>query len=341
MNDKKQYYGLDILKFVMAILVAMRHIVQSYYQPEDRLQLIIFRWLSNLAVPVFFIIAGFLLFRKISDTDKENGWRIVKGYALHSIQVYILWSVIYLPVDIYNWRLSDTTALEAAKEYIRYFVFSSSIVHLWYMMALAEAVLVVCLLYRAGLKIWTMLIITGALFVVGCICDNWYFTERTPMIFQEFVWWYGPRFMTVRNGIFYGSFYITLGLWLSKKSWKLPAFLSASLSMIFLALMYKEVSTCFNTNMVFMAAPAALCLVGFAMNFRGEYSYPFTILRRMSAWIYFSHIYFFYFLAWTLPWNPIPLTTKKITICLLIGILTFSLIMSVLQGKFKRLSKLV
>ncbi len=341
MNNRREYCGLDILKFGMAILVAMRHMVQFYYSVDDRLQVIIFRWLSNLAVPVFFIIAGFLLFRKISHTDKEKGWKIVSGYAWNCLKLYILWSIIYLPVDIYNWRLSGTTAIEAIKEYIRYFFFSSSIVHLWYMLALAEAVLIVWLLYRVGLKIWTILAITGALFVVGCICDNWYFTQKAPMIFQEFVWWYAPKFMTARNGIFYGSFYVALGLWLSKKNWHMPALLSASLSVIFLALMYKEVTHCFNTNMVFMAAPAAVCITELSLSLNVVKSYIFTILRRMSAWIYFLHMYFLYAFGLTAIWYPMQLTTRNITICLLTEILTFSLLISLLQSKIKWLGKLI
>ena len=63
MNEKKQYCGLDLLKFIMAVLVAARHMIQVFYPAESRWRLVIGSWLSNLAVPVFFIIAGFLLFQ--------------------------------------------------------------------------------------------------------------------------------------------------------------------------------------------------------------------------------------------------------------------------------------
>ena len=57
MNEKKQYCGLDLLKFIMAVLVAARHMIQVFYPAESRWRLVIGSWLSNLAVPVFFIIA--------------------------------------------------------------------------------------------------------------------------------------------------------------------------------------------------------------------------------------------------------------------------------------------
>ena len=265
MNEKKQYCGLDLLKFIMAVLVAARHMIQVFYPAESRWRLIIGSWLSNLAVPVFFIIAGFLLFRKIPDTDKKSGWPVVGRYAWRIVKLYLLWCVIYWPIDIFNWYHGTATIMETLKAYVHSFFFSSTIAQLWYLPALAVAALIVWTGYRAGLKIWMLLVLAGALFVFGCICDNWYFTERAPMKIQEFVWWYAPKFVTMRNGLFYGSFYLALGLWFSRKTWCMPVLLSLGGSVLFLALMYKEVATCFNTNMVFTAAPAAVCLTELAM----------------------------------------------------------------------------
>ena len=289
MNEKKQYCGLDLLKFIMAVLVAARHMIQVFYPAESRWRLIIGSWLSNLAVPVFFIIAGFLLFRKIPDTDKKSGWPVVGRYAWRIVKLYLLWCVIYWPIDIFNWYHGTATIMETLKAYVHSFFFSSTIAQLWYLPALAVAALIVWTGYRAGLKIWMLLVLAGALFVFGCICDNWYFTERAPMKIQEFVWWYAPKFVTMRNGLFYGSFYLALGLWFSRKTWCMPVLLSLGGSVLFLALMYKEVATCFNTNMVFTAAPAAVCLTELAMRFRGGYSRFFVTLREMSEWVYFSH----------------------------------------------------
>lgn len=71
------------------------------------------------------------------------------------------------------------------KAYIHSFFFSSTIAQLWYLPALAVAVLLVWTGYRAGLGVRQLLVLTGVLFVFGCICDNWYFTERAPMKIQE------------------------------------------------------------------------------------------------------------------------------------------------------------
>ena len=108
MKEKKQYCGLDLLKFVMALLVAARHMIQVFYPAESRWRLVIGSWLSNLAVPIFFIIAGFLLFRKIPDSrrckdadagyscggNKAGGWSVVWRYAWRIVKLYLIWCVI-------------------------------------------------------------------------------------------------------------------------------------------------------------------------------------------------------------------------------------------------------
>ena len=40
-NEKQQYYGLDLLKFIMAVLVAARHVIQIYYPAESKWRLVI------------------------------------------------------------------------------------------------------------------------------------------------------------------------------------------------------------------------------------------------------------------------------------------------------------
>lgn len=235
--EKTQYYGLDLLKFLMALLVAARHVIQIYYPAESRWRLVIGNWLSNLAVPVFFVIAGFLLFKKLTNTD----WTIIRRYVCRILKLYILWCIIYWPIDIYNWHQSGEPVLKTILFYFQSFLFSSTITQLWYLPALATACLIVWAGYKAGLKIWMLLLLTSLLFIFGCSCNNQYFLEHSPRKIQEFIHWYAPIFLTTRNGVFYGSLYVTLGLWFSRKQWHMPPLLAAAGSLIFLGVMYKEV----------------------------------------------------------------------------------------------------
>ena len=327
--EKTQYYGLDLLKFLMALLVAARHVIQIYYPAESRWRLVIGNWLSNLAVPVFFVIAGFLLFKKLTNTD----WTIIRRYVCRILKLYILWCIIYWPIDIYNWHQSGEPVLKTILFYFQSFLFSSTITQLWYLPALATACLIVWAGYKAGLKIWMLLLLTSLLFIFGCSCNNQYFLEHSPRKIQEFIHWYAPIFLTTRNGVFYGSLYVTLGLWFSRKQWHMPPLLAAAGSLIFLRVMYKEVSTFSNANMVFSAIPTVVCLVELAMGLKGTSSRFFLFLREQSQWIYFSHYYFIHLFSWTIHYNPLPMTQKNIMLSVLVPMFLFTFFISFLSHR--------
>lgn len=336
-SEKKQYYGLDLLKFLMAVLVTARHVIQIFYPAESRWRLVIGNWLSNLAVPIFFIIAGFLLFKKLPDTDnlsdRHNGWPAIRRYVCRILKLYVLWCIIYWPVDIYNWTQNSYPLWENILYYFQSFLFSSTITQLWYLPALAVACLIVWAGYKAGLKIWMILLLTAVLFIFGCSCNNQYFLEHSPQKVQDFIHWYAPIFLTTRNGIFYGSLYVAIGFWFSRKQWHMPLPLAAAGSIIFLGIMYKEVSTFLNANMVFSAVPAAICLVELAMGFMGSSSPFFHFLREQSEWVYFAHYYFIHIFSWTIHYNPLPMTKTNIMLSVLVPMFLFTFLISFLSHR--------
>ena len=153
------------------------------------------------------------------------------------------------------------------------------------------------------------------------------------MKFQEWVMWYAPRFMTIRNGIFYGCFYLALGMHFAEKKTRMPFPAAAVFGLVFVYLMYKEVSRCSNTNMVFTAAPAAYFLTEAAMGLSCSSWKLFPRMRSMSEWIYFSHFYFFYLFSWTAPSKPVPLTERNIALFIFIPMIAFAWAVAVLSEK--------
>ncbi len=323
MEKKRMYYGLDLLKLGMAVMVAARHMIQVFYAADSRWRLLIGSWLSNMAVPVFFIIAGFLLFRKIpaGAGGGAEGGRITGRYCLRILKLYLLWCVLYWPIDFYNWYHGEETIGAFVKHYVKSFFFSSTIAQLWYLPALIVACMIVWGCIRLGMKTWQVLLVTGLLFVAGCLGDNWYYTERLPMWFQQWVAWYAPRFVTMRNGIFYGSFYVCLGLVFARKKWRLPFAVSVLGALLSAYLMYQEVKRCSITNMAFFAVPTAYCLVDGAMAVPFPDWKLFPRLRGVSEWIYFSHFYFFYVFSWTAHLIPVPLTERNIALIIFVPML--------------------
>ncbi|MCI9162169.1 MAG: acyltransferase [Lachnospiraceae bacterium] len=344
MGKKRQYNGLDLVKAWLAVLVASRHMIQIFYPAESKWRLVIGAWLSNLAVPVFFITAGFFLFCKVDRQRPGESREAVLKYCKRIVKLYLLWSVIYLPIDYINWvNGGRQDGAAAVLNYLQSFFFCSTTVQLWYLPALVAAVILVWAVYQRGAKVWQILVVGAFLFAVGCISDNWYFNQRLPMGLQKLLGLYFRYFMTVRNGVFYGFFFVALGLWFAKSKREIPLFCSLAGTVAFVMLMLYEVIRCSNTNMVFSSAPAAFCLFAAASSVRWKDRPLYIRLRAASEWVYLSHVYFFHLYAMTARWNPHPATKKGITVSVMIPMLAFAWGMACLSEKngFRWLKKMI
>lgn len=341
MSIKKQYIGLDVVKFILAILVAMRHLIQVFFTAESRGHLLVGSWLSNLAVPTFFIISGYFLFGKIESGSKDTA--VIKKYLFKIFRMYLIWSVIYLPIEWYNWIHSGIGIREAVLKYVQMFFFSSSTAQLWYLPALLTACLLVWFAYSRGMKIWQILIVSFGLLLIGYVGDNWYLNEMLSHPTYLKLLEYNKYFLTMRNGLFYGTFYVAVGLWFAKHTWRPNGGAAAVGAAFFIGLMYYEVLRVHNTNIIITAAPAVICLFTAASAVAGKPRPIYRRLRAMSEWIYFSHFYFFYFFTWTRQWNPFPMTNKSIMIMVLGAIVLFAWIVSRLSEhqSFKWLKTLI
>lgn len=341
MNIKKQYIGLDVVKFILAILVAMRHLIQVFFTAESRGHLLVGSWLSNLAVPTFFIISGYFLFQKVKPGVKDA--TVIKKYLFKIFRMYLIWSLIYLPIEWYNWIHGDVGITEAVLKYIQMFFFSSSTAQLWYLPALLTACLLVWFAYTHGMKIWQILIVSFGLLLIGYVGDNWYLNEMLSHPTYLKLLEYNKYFLTMRNGLFYGTFYVSVGLWFAKHTWRPNRYLAAAGAVFFIALMYFEIFRIHNTNIIITAAPAVICLFVAASAVEGKPRPIYRRLRAMSVWIYFSHFYFFYFFSWTRQWNPFPMTNKTIMIMVLGAIILFAWIVTRLSeySPFKWLKTLI
>lgn len=322
MTGKKQYNGLDVVKFILAVFVAMRHIIQVFFTTDSRAHLLIGSWLSNLAVPAFFVISGFFLFRKV-EADRPDR-QVIAGYCKRTLLLYVVWSVLYLPIDWYNWANGESSVREGVLSYLQSFFFSSSIVQLWYLPALTVAAFLVWFCYTRGIRIWQILTVTGILFLMGWVGDNWYLNEQLPPRIYQLLQLYIHYFLTMRNGIFYGTFYVALGLLFAKSRWRIPGWCAAAGTIISVALMYEEVVHCSNTNIVLFAAPAIYCLFTFASQLNLKDQKGYRRLREMSEWIYLSHFFFFYLFSWTLKWNPVPVNNKSVMAMVLGAVILFA-----------------
>ena len=105
--EKRRYYPvLDLVRFLAALLIIGVHIFPEGSTTDgiglDRsvptlLGLSFMNACLRIAVPVFFLISSFLLFKKIGD-DPEHKWQHIGAFCLRVLFLYLFWYIAALPI---------------------------------------------------------------------------------------------------------------------------------------------------------------------------------------------------------------------------------------------------
>lgn len=93
----KRFPLVDLVKFFCSFLVIAIH-VNPFTDINLYLDYGIKNYLARLAVPFFFVAGGYFCFRKTKYAEIDSG--IPVTYAKRMIKLYLLWTVIYIPLII-------------------------------------------------------------------------------------------------------------------------------------------------------------------------------------------------------------------------------------------------
>lgn len=292
LTAKKQFYGIDIAKAVMAVFIVGVH--RSPFSGEA-VNLMTKETFGRLAVAVFFAAAGFIFFGK-AFREERGGFKRLLRYLSRLAVLYGVWSLLYLPAALYRF---DTAKLGYARfflSYIKQCALDAPMIHLWYIPALAVAVCAVFLLLKK--------LPPGAVFALGCalyalftvfeefafLADSSRFFAGAAAFFAAFpVRW-------LINGLFIGFVFVAGGAYAASKECRagLPARGAAAL--LFVCALLAEV---FLVNRLGLSSkpehylffvPAALVLLLFAAKADLKERKVYLRLREMSVLVYFSHL---------------------------------------------------
>lgn len=208
MLEKKTFPGLDLLKFICSILIIFLHI-NPFPQPVY----FITKAIGNLGVPCFFIISGFLFFRKllVASPKEQMGFfcRQIKRLAI----LLGFWLVVYFVVIDLWWILDGNIALNLL-EYCKHILFGGSDFFLWFVVSSIVGMAIAFLLWRLIGK-W-MLIPACLAFLIGAI-PSAYNQLISGSFYDTAYQWYCTYFYTVRNGLFFAFPCISLGMLLAQR----------------------------------------------------------------------------------------------------------------------------
>lgn len=284
MKTSENYNILDLTKFVFAFAVIAIHTHICCNSKQVIVEII--NQTLQYAVPFFFVVSGYFLGKKLflAETATEENL-IYRKYLKRIAYMYIIWSIIYLPInlyyDIYKFSFSF---LFATFDILRGWLFVGQNEGSWqlrYLLASLVGVCVIALFRRFNTRFGLIFALSIMAFMIGLLYQEFHETISISSWGRIIVLIYDKIFRFTRNGIFVGWAFLMCGIMLAR--WNF----NSKKSLIIIcggAILY-----CVNTDIAMI--PMTLGLVGLLINVPVSGSNTFFVkLRKLSIMIYLLHM---------------------------------------------------
>lgn len=249
-ENKLNYQNLDILKYISAILIMILHL-RPFINFSDQLDFAFNNIITRICVPIFFIITGYFVAKK--ESKREN---YINDYIKKTIPLYLVWSLLYLPViigtiiqylPIINEYISKINIALPLLIVISILLLPIIILialcytgiyyHLWYFPAIIFSLLVLKK-WKKKFNIKYLLIISFILLLFGAT-ETYY--GILPLSIKELLSYYYNIFFTTRNFLFFGLFYVVLGYFIGTKEKAYSKYCFAKLIISFFLLTFEAI----------------------------------------------------------------------------------------------------
>ena len=248
---------VDLFKFIGSIFIFLMHI--NIW--GDSLQLR-FQWelLSRWAVPFFFIISSFFLFRKEGDNANIDN-QSLRIYVQRVFSLYISWFIINVPSIIYLRLVRPGIAkLSTWIAFIKGIILSSSFAGSWFLLS---SIVSAYLLFLLSKRFKT---ITCVLFAIIpytlCLLTSAYGGVLTEKMSGVLTWLCFPL------NIFGGLLYFSIGKLIYEKMdiiQKAPLSILGLLSVLFFVLYFIEIKQTMNEG-IYWSSDYAIAIIPLALS---------------------------------------------------------------------------
>lgn len=292
MSKSSSLATIDLAKFIFSFLVVAIHTL-PLYQVSLLANSILVQYIARYAVPFFFITSGYFIAQK--QTDSFN-FKSIFNQLKSLLIIYALWSCIYFPFQSRNvyQNLFKTINLDAIQEYFFRATYIGSYFHLWYFVALIQAIILYRFLIQY-LKIKTLIRIFTFIYLFGLLGDGYYYLN-SYLHTSEIILFIREHLGGTRNGFFMGTIFVMIGakiatIEISKinttKLWLL--FIGFTLAHLLEVIFIKKYSLGKDYNMALFLLPASTFL--FILILKSELKFNFSTikLRQYSTYIYCFH----------------------------------------------------
>ncbi|WP_223577734.1 acyltransferase family protein [Sphingobacterium sp. GVS05A] len=316
--------GLDIGKFIMSIVVVAIH-TQPLAGKISGISLALYNFFIALAVPFFFVASGYLLSRKITvPVDYRQCYTILSDYLFRITKLYVIWTILYLPLTIYGFYQQHTDPLLAFALFFRNIFLRGENYYswpLWYLMALIYTLMVLLIFLKKQISPQFILVYAFGSYFVAC---SWDIIVKAVEA-EGYMWlkiWHNS-FGSVR--VFTALTFVVLGLYLglSRRYWSKTNILITSIGAV--ALGFFEIPL-LSELCILVGAYAVFQL--FVLSFPWLSQAYGKKIRKVSTVIYFTHMLVFFtyqsvFYSFQLPQWVGFLFTVLVTISLAFWVLRY------------------
>lgn len=215
--------GLDIAKFACAAIVVAIHTKPLSWMGPGLAQGVV-EAVECVAVPFFFVTSSFLCFRGVDLSEFAGpsgrgsaGARRARATIRKLLRLYVVWSLVYLPVTILGFVLSGTRWQVALLAFARGFLLVGENFcswPLWYLLASVTAFSIVYSMLRGGAS-WRAILAIGI--VASAMGYAMQGLRGCGGLLGQALDLYFLAFINVRNGLFVGLPYVSVGLAIAAK----------------------------------------------------------------------------------------------------------------------------
>ena len=305
--ERKNYWGLDIAKFICALMIISAHFASEWGSFPQMIDYAFSIYV--VAVPFFFACSGFLFFVKLNQLPtKEAQWSYFVKYEKRIWIMYGCWTAVYLPFIIASWVKNGTFGMEKILNWLHTSLVFQTYATIWFLPALAVGIAITYFLVKKVPLKW-IIVISCVLYVIGMFGYTYYFVVEGTFIGKIYEI-YMIAFKTIRNGLFNGVPFLVMGYMFTKKEIKpnkKALLINGALAIVSLGLMVVE---CFilklkvqvsGMDINIFVVPFTYFFMVTAMNLELKDRKLFVWLRKLSLLMFVSQRLFLTALPVVLP----------------------------------------
>lgn len=293
---KREYKGIDLTKFVLALLV-----VAGHTHPFRAIKNVAFNqiWEATLllVVPYFFMAAGFFLFTKVyKKEDKNEQLNIIWPYLKRVAKLYIYWTAIFLPITIWWYCTNDLPFQKDIVLFIRgTFFFGENYYSwpLWFLLSMIYGIALTYLLILINLKLRTIFFISILLFIMANVFNYLVKGQNDNNLLLQIG--KAVKYLFLTGRLFTGMFYLLIGGLIGLNRIHLSKV--ALFCMTAVAILFQFFKIEIISPLTFGLLPIVLFYLTINLNL--EHVKNNAFLRKCSTVLYFTHmiVFFLYSLA--------------------------------------------